>query len=40
MKNKVLHFKSASRIGYSDFGVNRSRIESLKSELLRILKDQ
>lgn len=27
---KVIHFRSASRVGTSDFGVNRKRIELLK----------
>ena len=26
----VVHVRSASRVGYSDLGVNRSRIESLR----------
>ena len=26
-----IHFRSASRTGYSDFGVNRKRVESLRS---------
>lgn len=29
-KNKIIHVRSASRIGYSDMGVNRKRIESLR----------
>ncbi len=29
--NKVVHFKSASRKGYKDFGVNRERLESIRS---------
>ena len=29
-----LHFKSASRVGYSDLGVNRKRVEQLKKEML------
>jgi uncharacterized protein (DUF1499 family) len=32
-KNKTLHFRSASRKGYGDFGVNRKRIETIKSKL-------
>jgi uncharacterized protein (DUF1499 family) len=27
---KTLHFRSASRIGYGDFGVNRSRMEEIR----------
>jgi uncharacterized protein (DUF1499 family) len=29
----VIHIRSASRIGYSDLGVNRKRIESLRTQL-------
>lgn len=32
---KTLHFRSASRIGRSDLGVNRERIESLRQDLAR-----
>lgn len=32
-KNKLLHFRSASRLGKSDLGVNRKRIESLLKDL-------
>lgn len=28
---KTLHFRSASRVGYSDFGVNRQRMEQVRS---------
>jgi uncharacterized protein (DUF1499 family) len=27
----VVHVKSASRLGYSDFGVNRKRVEQIRS---------
>jgi uncharacterized protein (DUF1499 family) len=27
---KTIHFRSASRIGYSDFGVNRKRMEQIR----------
>lgn len=30
---KLLHFRSASRIGYSDMGVNRKRIETIINQL-------
>ena len=30
-ENNVMHFRSASRVGYSDMGVNSKRIESLRS---------
>ncbi len=29
-EDKVIHVKSASRLGYSDFGVNRKRVEQLR----------
>ncbi|MGB0204976.1 MAG: DUF1499 domain-containing protein [Neptuniibacter sp.] len=29
----LIHVRSASRVGYSDFGVNRKRIEELRCEL-------
>jgi uncharacterized protein (DUF1499 family) len=29
---KLLHFRSASRLGYYDFGVNRRRIEAIIRE--------
>ena len=29
-KAKTIHFRSASRVGHSDFGVNRRRIESIR----------
>ena len=32
--SKTLHVRSASRIGHSDFGVNRKRIEELRSRFL------
>jgi len=31
LSDKVIHIRSASRVGTSDFGVNRKRIELLKS---------
>jgi len=30
--SKVIHVRSASRIGYSDFGKNRSRIEDIRRD--------
>ena len=32
-EDRVLHFRSASRIGYGDLGVNRKRIESIRQHL-------
>ena len=32
-KNKLIHIRSASRVGHSDFGVNRKRIEALRVQL-------
>jgi uncharacterized protein (DUF1499 family) len=29
----IIHIRSASRIGYSDFGVNRRRVENLRKKL-------
>ncbi len=31
-KEAVIHVRSASRLGYSDFGVNRKRIESIRKD--------
>jgi uncharacterized protein (DUF1499 family) len=30
----LIHVRSASRVGYSDFGVNRKRIETIRRELI------
>jgi uncharacterized protein (DUF1499 family) len=30
---KLIHIRSASRTGYSDFGVNRKRVEALRASL-------
>ena len=30
---RVIHARSASRLGYSDFGVNRKRIEDIRAKL-------
>jgi uncharacterized protein (DUF1499 family) len=29
---KIIHFRSSSRLGYYDLGVNRRRIEKIKAE--------
>jgi uncharacterized protein (DUF1499 family) len=34
--NGLIHVRSASRTGYSDFGVNRRRVESLRKKLRNI----
>lgn len=34
-EKNVIHLRSASRLGYSDFGVNRKRVETLRSVLER-----
>ena len=34
-KEKILHVRSASRLGKSDFGVNRERIEQIRTALQR-----
>jgi uncharacterized protein (DUF1499 family) len=35
-ESKAIHFRSASRTGYGDFGVNRRRMEDIRS----LLKDK
>jgi len=32
--NAVIHVRSASRLGYSDFGKNRSRLEEIRGQFL------
>jgi len=34
-QTQTLHFRSASRVGHSDLGVNRKRIETLKTALAK-----
>jgi uncharacterized protein (DUF1499 family) len=36
---KTIHMRSAARSGYYDFGVNRKRLEAIKSEY-RLLSEQ
>ena len=31
----IIHVRSASRLGYSDLGVNRKRIEAIRARLLQ-----
>ena len=37
---KIVHLKSASRVGYSDFGVNRERIETIRTRFMELLNEQ
>lgn len=32
-EEKLIHFRSASRVGYSDLGANKRRLEKLKQEI-------
>ena len=32
---KIIHVRSASRLGYSDLGVNRKRIEAIRARLVQ-----
>ncbi len=34
-ENRVIHMRSASRVGYWDLGVNRRRLEDMKSRFLK-----
>ena len=34
-KGKVIHVRSASRLGHSDLGVNRKRIEAIRARLVQ-----
>ena len=36
--NKVIHVRSASRVGYYDFGVNRRRVEELRKRFMAAVK--
>ena len=35
-KTRTLHFRSASRLGYGDFGANRKRIEAIRAKFEEI----
>lgn len=35
-ENKLIHLRSASRLGYKDFDVNRERLEAIRAELEKI----
>ena len=37
---QLLHFRSASRIGYSDLGVNRRRMAKIRSEIIEMLSTE
>ncbi|GAB2188818.1 DUF1499 domain-containing protein [Sessilibacter sp. MAH2] len=39
-QNKVLHVRSASRVGYSDLGENKKRIAEFKSRLMTLEKNR
>jgi uncharacterized protein (DUF1499 family) len=39
-KELLIHVRSASRVGYSDLGVNRKRIEQIRRKLKTIKKEQ
>jgi uncharacterized protein (DUF1499 family) len=34
-ENRVVHMRSASRVGYRDLGVNRRRLEKMRSQFLK-----
>ncbi|KHE72327.1 DUF1499 domain-containing protein [Halobacillus sp. BBL2006] len=38
-ESNLVHYRSASRVGYSDFGVNRKRMEQISEEFKRRLKE-
>ncbi|MEM7560368.1 MAG: DUF1499 domain-containing protein [Planctomycetota bacterium] len=38
--NQVLHFRSASRLGYSDMGANRKRMEAFRQRFEEISRKQ
>lgn len=39
-KARVIHLRSASRLGRKDFGVNRKRIEALRAKLTNLPRGQ
>ncbi len=39
-KNEIIHFRSASRIGKKDLGINRQRLEKIRSSFLSDQKIQ
>ena len=38
-KETIIHVRSASRVGHSDFGVNRKRIEQIRSKYKTINRE-
>jgi len=36
--NQVIHVRSASRLGKSDLGVNRKRVEEIRQQLQELIK--
>lgn len=38
-ENKLIHIRSASRIGYSDLGVNRRRVEDIRKKFIAWQKE-
>lgn len=36
-ENKLIHIRSASRVGYSDLGVNRKRVERIRTRYNKLL---
>ncbi len=39
-ENNIIHIRSASRIGYSDFGANRKRVEFIRSQYIEDLSGE
>ena len=39
-QKSMLHIKSASRVGYSDLGVNRRRVKRIIKEIQQNIKNQ
>jgi len=37
---KLIHVRSASRVGYYDFGVNRSRVEEIRTRFDTLNKEK
>jgi len=36
---KLIHVRSASRVGYSDFGINRKRVEEIRTRFDALIKE-